>query len=236
VRGLRQLCEALQRVSWREFGQRPRVIDEVGGDFGAGAEKGGRLDESHGEGEVETDERLRVTQMGRNDEGELRKVLKAQPDPHVCVGEVDFGHVDQALSGIDVYDDVEEAMEGAVELHGLGRGLLLHSLIVATPRVVIDEAVLAAGLGDAADRAKPDPGEVSGLAPREEANVPRRNLLGEFRADKVGGMNGGAVAAVGKGGREILDRGVRRASKPSRHFEPTRGKFHGRTGANFGKG
>jgi hypothetical protein len=39
--------------------------------------------------------------------------------------------------------------------------------------------------------------------------VPIRDLLGEFRADKVGGMNGGAVAAVGKGGRGILGRGVR---------------------------
>jgi hypothetical protein len=209
VSGLRRPCEALPRVSWREVGHWPRVVDEAGGGFGAGAEKGGRLCESHGEGEVETDVRFRVARMGRNNEGELQKVLKAQPDPHVCVGEVNFGHVDRAMAGFGVYDGVEETMEGAAELHGLGRGLLLHGAIGATPRVVVDEAVSTAGLGDAAGRAKPEAREVSGLAPREEANVPIQDLLGEFRADKAGGMNGGAVAAVGNGGREILGWGVR---------------------------
>jgi hypothetical protein len=128
---------------------------------------------------VETDKRLRVTWVGRNNEGKLRKILKAQLDPHVCVGEIDFGHVDRAVAGIGVYNGVEEAMEGAAELHGLRRGLLLHGAIGATPRVVVDEAVSAAGLGDAADRAKPQAGEVSGLAPREEANVPMRIPCGQ---------------------------------------------------------
>jgi hypothetical protein len=51
---------------------------------------------------VKTDERLRVTRMGRNDEGKLRKVAKAQPDAHVSIGEVNFGHVDRAMAGIGV--------------------------------------------------------------------------------------------------------------------------------------
>jgi hypothetical protein len=49
-------------------------------------------------------------------------------------------------------------MEGTAKLHGLGRGLLLHGSVGATPRVVVDEAISAPGLRYAADRAEPEAG------------------------------------------------------------------------------
>jgi hypothetical protein len=71
---------------WRDVGQPPRVVDKVGSGFGAGAEEGSRFDKSHREGEAKTNERFRLAKMGQDDEDELGKVLKAEPDVHICIG------------------------------------------------------------------------------------------------------------------------------------------------------
>jgi hypothetical protein len=71
---------------WSDVGQPPRVVDKVGSVFGAGAEEGSRFDKSHREGKAKTNERFRLAKMGQDDEDELRKVLKAEPDVHICIG------------------------------------------------------------------------------------------------------------------------------------------------------
>ncbi len=100
-------------------------------------------------------------------------------------------------------------MEGTAKLHGFRRCLLGDSAIGAAPSVVVDQAVSSASLGYTTDRAEAQAGQVLGLAPWEKADVAEGNLFGELAADEVGGQSGGAVAAVMKGGLQILGRGVR---------------------------
>jgi hypothetical protein len=47
------------------------------------------------------------------------------------------------MARIGVHDCVEESMEGATKLHGIGWALFLHGLVGATPRVMVDEAITA---------------------------------------------------------------------------------------------
>jgi hypothetical protein len=100
-------------------------------------------------------------------------------------------------------------VQGPAKLHGLRRGLFGDGTVCAAPSVVIDEPGAAASLWNAADGAEPQVGKVLSKAPREQADVAEGNLFGKFAADVVGGEGGRAVAAVRKGGLQVLGRGVR---------------------------
>jgi hypothetical protein len=115
------------------------------------------------------------------------------------------------MAGVGINHGMEEAIEGATELHCLRRGLLVHHAVGAAPGVVVDQAVPPSGLGYTADRTEAEVGQVPGLAPWEEADVPKGDLFGEFLADLGGGMSGGAVTAVREGGLQVLGRSLWRA-------------------------
>jgi hypothetical protein len=207
---VRRTGELLQRMGRCEVGQSPGVVDQVGRSLGGGAEERGRFDESHRQREVKADDGFRVTRMRWHDEGQFGKVGQVEPDAHVGIGQVDFGHVDRSVEGVGVHDGVEKAVKCAPKLHGFGRCLLAHGPVGAAPGVVINQPIATTGLGYATDWAESKVGQVPSLAPGQEEDMPEGDLFGEFLADVGGGESCGAVAAVCEGGLQVLGRGVRR--------------------------
>jgi hypothetical protein len=102
--------EAFERMGRSKVGEPPGIVDKVGHGLGRCAEVGCGLHEAHWKREVEADKGFRVAGVRRDDERELGQVHNAEPDAHVCVGEVDLGHVDGTVAGVGVNDGVQEAM------------------------------------------------------------------------------------------------------------------------------
>jgi hypothetical protein len=88
--------------------------------------------------------------------------------------------------------------------------LLIDGSVRAAPGVIVDESITPAVLGDAAYRTEPEVTKVAGLTPRKDTDMAERDLFGQLPADEAGGQSGGSMAAVVKGGLEVLVQGVRR--------------------------
>jgi hypothetical protein len=78
--------------------------------------------------------------------------------------------------------------------------LLADGAVGAAPSVVVNQAVAAPGLQDAANWAEAQTDQVLGLTPGQDADMTKTNLFGK---------DGGAVAAIQEGGVQILGWGVR---------------------------
>jgi hypothetical protein len=134
--------------------------------------------------------------------GELREAGQEEPDAHVRIREVDLGHPDWSMAGFSINNGVEEPVEGTSELHGLGWGLFLDGAVGATPGIVVDEAIVAVGLGDAPN------GAAAGCVPGRS----KESSWGQQISKKAGPLTKffGHDRAKGFGRGDAHGRGVRR--------------------------
>ena len=94
----------------------------VGGGFGHGAERRGRLDPAHGAGHRDCDQGFLALVTGSN-QRETHAVARVQEHAVEAVLDVVLGEADRSVAGICSTDVREQARECPGELHGFRRGV-----------------------------------------------------------------------------------------------------------------
>eukprot|EP00957_Ditylum_brightwellii_P099060 7545142-Ditylum_brightwellii.AAC.2 len=144
----------------------------------------GTFDVPHWYRQVEDNERVGVGGVPGNNEGKFGDVTQVEPDAHVGISKIYFAYEHWAKGGVGATNVLEEALEGAPDLHCFGWVSGANGQIDMAPRVVVDELVALVALGYGCHRHEPEVGQLSDGAAGEHDNVPHFYLFVEFITNK----------------------------------------------------